>query len=332
MRQPLASVVAVLLGSFALATSLAAVARADGPGVPVAPPAPAAPSKPDAPADDPRKAWIDEQTAKIRTAADAATRKVAIDALLAQDWKGDCVVALGVLALEAKKDKSPDLRVAIVRALGRPGLDAAVPTLLGLIEDKDDDVRSNVYVSLEYVGSPTAVDALTKRLGKEKDDARYDNVCRALGRCGVRQDAVRKTLVHEMNGAKSDRAIAGPVIGLTYFEKDAEVARAIEKAAGKEGERVKKSFLLWALTEIRDPKSAEFVKKEILPKETVALAIAYDNAIYTVLAGLDDGSAGLVVTQGMGWVLKQVGGIADAARRGRDGAGFVPKGEFAGEK
>lgn len=304
-----------------------ATVRADGPVAPgMAEPGMA--DAPAAPAPDPRKAWRDETIAKIKAAADALTRNATIREFVKQDQKGDCVDALCVLALESKKDKSPDLRVSIVRALGRPGLAAAVPTLLGLVEDKDDEVRSNVYVSLEYIGAVTAVDALTKRLPKEKDDARYDNVCRALGHCGAKQDAVRKTLIHEMNTAKSDRAIAGPVIGLTYFEKDADVARAVEKAAAKEGERVKKSFLLWALTEIKDPKSAEFVKKEILPKETVPLALGFDNAIYNVLSGNDDGSAQVVVSQGMGWVLGQVGGISDSARLGREDAGFQPKGEF----
>ena len=187
-----------------------------------------------------------------------------------------------------------------------------------------------MYVSLEYVGNRTCVDALTKRLAKEKDEARYNNVCRALGRCGAKQEAVRKTLIREMSTAKSDRAIAGPVIGLTYFEGDADVARAIEKAAQKEGERVKRAFLLWALTEIRDPKSADFVLKEIIPKETVPLALAFDNAIYAILAGSDNGTAQAVVAQGMGTVIRQAGGISDSARLGREGAGFTPKGEFGG--
>src|SRR5204862_4017715 len=160
----------------------------------------------------------------------------------------DCVGPLCAVLLEIKKDV--EVQVAVVRALGKPGLDAAVPALVELLDAKDDDLRSNAAVTLEYVGSATAVDGLMKRLPKEKDEFTFNNCCRALGRCGAKQDAVRKALLREVVTAKSDKTAAGPAIGLAYLSKDADAARGVEKALEKGGRWQKRTFLLYTLTEI----------------------------------------------------------------------------------
>src|SRR5262249_41321333 len=157
--------------------------------------------------------------------------------------------------------------VAVVRGLGKPGLEAAVVPVSALLDDTSGDVRANAAVTLEYVGSASAIDALTRRLGKEKDEYGHNDLCRALGRCGAKQEAVRKTLLRELATAHNNKTAAGPAIGLSYFEKDAEAARGIEKILAPGVDWQKRALALWALTRIGDPKSAEFVREKVLKGE-----------------------------------------------------------------
>lgn len=309
------------------------------PSDPAAPGAPADPamagepgmaSDPAAPAADGRAAWIAQAIDRIRGTADAVARGSTIREFLAQDQKNDCVNALCTLALEPSKDTG--LKISIVRALGRPGLEAAVPTLIGFIDEKADELRSTAIVSLEYVGSAAAVEALMKRLPKEREEHAYANACRALGRCGVKQDPVRKVLAHELVTAKTDTQFAGAAIGLAHFEKDADAARALEAQIKKMGPGTKRGFALWALTEIMDPKSAAFVKKEVLDGEKNQWVLPSISAVYNKLSGnAGEGTQGSI--EGMvSWCIGQIpGGIADPARRGRDAAGYQPKCEFEGK-
>ncbi len=288
------------------------------------PAAPGDPVVPAQPAVDPvRKAWIETNLARIQQAGnDKVGRDAAVREMVRGDQKYDCLEPLCALFVASKKE--PEIQISIVRGFGRPGLEYAVPTVMTALDDKNDELRSNAAVTLEYIGSPRAVEALTKRLPREEI---FANVCRALGRCGAKMDAVRKTLVKELGSAKSDKALAGPVIGLAYFEKDADVARALEKQAKKE-ERFRRAVLLWALMEVNDPKSADFLRKEIIPSEKFGPALLYDNNVLKALEG--DAEARNGVLGGMGYVAGLIGGIGDAARKGREGSGFEPKGEFGG--
>lgn len=218
-----------------------------------------------------------------------------------------------------------------MRGLGRPGYDAAVPTMLGFLDAKSDDLRSNTIVSLEYVGSALPIDALSKRLSREKDERIYANVCRALGRCGAKDEAVRKTLVRELQTAKSDCQFAGATIGLAHFEKSAEAARALEHEIKKNGAGARRAFALWALTEIMDPKSAEFVKKEVLANEKNPWVLPFVSAVYNMLSDNATDQTQQTIDGGLGYSVGTIpGGIADAARRGREDAGYRPKCEIEG--
>ncbi len=296
-----------------------------GPGMdPATPGAPGDPAQP--PMDPARKAWIETNLARIRQAGnDKAGRDAAVREMVRGDQKNDCLEALCALFAESKKEV--EIQISIVRGFGKPGLEYAVPTVMSALDDKNEELRSNAAVTLEYIGSARALEALGKRLSREKNDEIYANVCRALGRCGAKTDAIRKTLVKEMGSAKSDKAMAGPVIGLAYFEKDADVARALEKQAKKEV-HFRRALLLWALCEVNDPKSADFVRKEIIPGEKFGPALTYDHNVVKALDG--DAEAKNGVVGGMGYVAGMIGGIGDAARKGREGSGFEPKGEFGG--
>ncbi len=279
-------------------------------------------------AEERRAAWIRERLAKVRGgAADHATRDVSIQELVRGDQKGDCVTPLCALLLEPKRD--PDTVVAILRGLGKPGLEAAVGPTAQMLDDSSDAVRSNAAVTLEYVGSAAAIEPLTKRLAKERDELVRNNCCRALGRCGAKQEAARKTLLRELQTAKGNKAATGPAIGLSYFERDAEAARGIEKILGPGVDWQKRAFALYALTQIGDPKSAEFVREKVLKSEKNQAALPFLNAVVTVLAGTDaNGQAARDVTRGMESAVGTLGEIGGDARKGRDQGEFVPNGEF----
>jgi HEAT repeat protein len=67
------------------------------------------------------------------------------------------------------KSKDPDARFDAAIALGRmgPATAAAVPNLIGLFEDKDEDVAVAVTIALRRIGKP-AVPALIRAL-RDKD-------------------------------------------------------------------------------------------------------------------------------------------------------------------
>jgi hypothetical protein len=321
----------------------AAAARKSGASVPPPPPAgaPSAdPSKPSDPAASPdaaRAEWITKTIEVVRkggadaTAADARDR--AITELVKADKNGDCLEPLCAVMLELKRD--PLSQVAILKRIGKDQLLIVEPSVATLLDDKNADVRGNAAVTLEYVGDPRAVEALQKQVVRERDEDVKSNLCRALGRCGAHQASVRKSLLHEVDAAKSDRASIGPIIGLAYFEKDADAARAVEKLAAKAPLGGKRSTLLWTLTEIGDPKSAEFVDKEILPAAAKDTKSWLGGAVYKFVMAVvsvlkvptDEASKGEVFA-GVGRSLDWTGFADDAARKGRDGGGFKPKGEF----
>jgi hypothetical protein len=279
-----------------------------------------------------RAAWIRERIQKVRDgAADHASRDVAIGELVHGDKQGDCVPPLCALLLEPKKD--PDTTAAIVRGLGKPGLEAAVPTVVQMLDETSDDVRSNAAVTLEYIGSASAIDPLTKRLSKEHDDFTRNNCCRALGHCGAKQEAVRKTLLRELATAKTNKLSAGPSIGLSYFTKDAEAARGIEKILLPGVDWQKRAYALYALTEIRDPKSAEFVQEKVVKTEKNQAAVQFLLSVVAVLSGKDaDGEAQKSVNRGIESALGTLGDIGGPARLGRDPTEFAPNGEFVARK
>ena len=233
-----------------------------------------------------RAAWIRERLLKARAGvAERAARDVAIQELVHGDKQGDCVVPLCALLSEPKRDL--DAVVAILRGLGKPGLVAAVAPTAQMLDDSTDAVRGNAAVTLEYIGSAAAIEALTKRLTKEKDELVRNDCCRALGRCGAKQEAVRKTLLRELATAKANRLSAGPAIGLSYFEGDAEAARGIEKVLGPGVDWQRRAFALYALTRIRDPKSADFVREKLLKTEKNQAALPFLGAVVSVLSGTD---------------------------------------------
>jgi len=323
---------------------------ADGSGEPENPNDPD-PGK-DAPAGDGRPDWIRE---RIREVVDGPQpdRKRAIDQLIRNDEGGDCATPLILLLGEHKKNKA--LLVDLIRGLGRDQLLDAALLIPEFLSHKDEKVRGNAAVSLEYIGShrKEVVSALLKAAGREKDEAIANHMYRALGRCGVEDSRARSILLKKCGSAKSEFATYGPTIGLAYFKGDKKAARGVEKNLKKIGvpgsrrgggqNTVKRGVLCWTLASIGDKKSGAFMRDELIAKleHVKAFWVAGLRSFYrtvarkcdgddSVMPGIEDGVRGFVsFAQGaaLGRYGAETRGLMDEYRQGREAADFTPKGD-----
>ena len=180
------------------------------------------------PEDDAARAeWIASMLEKVKE--NEKEREAALAALVKQDRDGDCTGPLIELLDKSKKDV--DLLKALIRALGRDGLEAAALPISEFLSHRDDSIRGNALVSLEYIGSreKKVVTALMKATEREKDEVLANHAFRALGRCGVDDAGARGLLLKMATNGKSEFATYGPLMGLAYFEGDAKAARGVEK-------------------------------------------------------------------------------------------------------
>ncbi|MDF1700611.1 MAG: hypothetical protein P1V36_05585 [Planctomycetota bacterium] len=301
---------------------------------------------PAAPGDEAaRKAWIEKLLGIVRD-GDEAKRRSALSSLVSNDKEGDCTTPVIALLAEFQEDKDhvPHL-IDVVRALGIPELDDAARAMDSLLKHKDDVLRANVAVTLEYIGCGESVSSLKARVGREKDEKIANHMYRALGRCGVGDAKVRSLLLKKAKGAKSEWATYGPIVGLAYFEKDAKAARGLEKqlqAVGPPGGRrgggrgtMKRTLLAWALSEVKDPKSGKFMREKLIkPMENTQAwwkdaVVTYYDAVARACEG-DESAVGDVDT-GIRRTLEFVGGtkeVMDDARRERDKSKFEPKADW----
>lgn len=313
------------------------------PAAPAAP-APVAPGPAPAASDD-RAAWR-EKLLQVVIDGPAEPRQEALRRLLDDDADGANLTALLGLLPRLAAAKDVPAQIDVVRALGRPTLKAAAPALAELLDAKDDALRANVAVTLEYIGAPESVEPLKGRLEREKAELVACHVARALGRCGAGQAKVRAALDRRIDAVKTEEGACAAIIGLAYFAKDAATARLLEDQLGKVGppsfgrrggrgeNTLKRMFLAWALAEVGDPKSADVVRKKMLaPLENVQSQwIAPTRRFYEAVVDVCEGKAARLsdVEGGVQFVLGMAGGspLMDDARRNRNGAGFVPKAEW----
>jgi len=295
-----------------------------------------------------RAGWIAE---RIREVAEGnrPTCKRAVELLIEHDKDGDCLTPLLALLPEQKKEN--ERLVVVVRALGRDGVHAAAPPVAEFLSHKEDAVRGNAAVTLEYIGSRDrkVVSALRKAASREKDEAIANHMYRALGRCGVGDGGARSALLKAAASGKSEFASYGPAIGLSYFEGDRRAARGVEKIlkrlgvpGGRRGagqNAVKRGVVSWTLASIGDEDSGDFVREELLAKleHTQAFWVEPLRRFYESVAKKCDGDAEAMaaVEQGVRGIVAFVRGaggaeertLRDDYRKGREGAGFEPRGE-----
>jgi hypothetical protein len=307
----------------------------DAPGEPAAEAAPQD--------DDARLAWI-KQTLAIARGPIRTKRREALRLLMTSDKEGDCITPV-IASLPEIEEDLPVL-IDTVRALGRDNLVAAAEPIEAYLKHKDDDVRANAAVTLEYIGSPTSAKALQGRFKREKVENIANHLARALGRCGAGDAKVRAFLAKEIKGAKTETAAFGPIVGMAYFEGDAKAARAVEKlmkqigppSGGRRGgwqNAMKRTMLAWCLSEIGDKKSADFIKEDMLkPLEhaqgrMIDMVVPYYEAVAASCGG--DKTAKDTVGAGTQRALEWSGGTTafrDEARKERDVSTFEPKADW----
>ncbi|MHC4960401.1 MAG: HEAT repeat domain-containing protein [Planctomycetota bacterium] len=305
----------------------------------------------EAPTGPERLPWIQEQVGKV-SAGTGPERVQAIDLLVRNDKDGDCSMPL-IQLLDQQKGNT-ELVVDVVRGLGRDKLVAAAAPIAALLTHKDERVRGNAAVSLEYIGDSTkeTVAALQRAAGREKDVAIANHMYRALGRCGVGNAKVRSTLVKKCGSSKSEFASYGPTIALAYFVEDKKAARGVEKVlkrigvpGGKRGggtNTVKRGVLCWTLASIGDPKSGKFMREELIAKLENVKAFWVDGlrSFYESTALMCEGQGHMPDIEGgvrgfvaftKGAALERYGAesrsLMDKYRKGRVSEEFRPKGD-----
>jgi hypothetical protein len=298
-----------------------------------------------------RAKWIAEQLAKVM--GDPEERKQAIDALVKADKDGDCTGPLIELLPENKKNVG--VLYDLIRALGIDGLEEAAEPIAEYLRHRDDSIRANAAVSLEYIGSKEKkiVSKLVSAAGREKDEGIANHVCRALGRCGVGDSKVRGLLLKMAASGRSEFATFGPAIGLAYFEGDEAAARGVEKILkqiglpggrrGGGGNSIKRGILSWTLACIKSEKSATFVREELLAKLENMRAFWVDGmrrfweGVVKACEGDEEALSGVeagvrvIARFARGWGGGGPDGepkeLMDDARKGREGGKFRPKGD-----
>ena len=304
------------------------------------------------PAEDGERAtWIAGLLKQVE--GKGSERGNALRALVNQDKDGDCTGPL--IALLPENKKNIELLRALIRALGRDGLEAAALPIAGFLGHRDHSIRSEAAVSLEYIGSreKKVVSALMKAAGRQKDEAVANHMYRALGRCGVKDGRAISLLLKAAASGKSEFGTYGASIGLAYFEHDKKAMRGVEKIVkvigvpgGRRGggqNTVKRGLLSWTLASIGDEKSADFVRKELIAKleNMKAFWVNPLKNFYGAVAGACDGEESAlaeveggvrrIVQFARGGNMERYGAetrsLMDDSRKGRDNSTFTPKGD-----
>ncbi len=295
-----------------------------------------------------RRAWIAKQLEHV-TGTNPSKRETALGNLVRNDKEGDCIDPLVALVPQSKDNVA--LLVPLIRVLGRDKLTKAAGPIAAHLSHKDESVRGNAAVSLEYIGCPDSVSALKKRASKEKNPDIANHLYRALGRCGAGDSKVRGVLTKKIEKHLIKDVVEGlgPAIGLSYFVGDKKAARAAEKlfqkasrmsggrrGGGGGGGTFMRGILGWVLAEVGDEKSAKFVQEEMLdPLEnsngrwTRAIKSFY-RAVVKKLEG-DEGAMDTIqggVQRSMEWGGPEDLNLQDEARQNRDTTEFQPKGEW----
>jgi len=300
-----------------------------------------------------RAAWIAERLAKVT--ASGKERDAALDELMKADKDSDCSGPLIALLPEHAKEKEISTLWGLIRALGRPGVDAAALPIAELLRHKDEAIVANAAVSLEYIGNgeKKVIAALRKLADRTKDDAIANHAYRALGRCGTENAKVRELLLKKAGSAKSEFLSYGPCMGLAYFEGDAKAMRGVEKIlkqigvpGGRRGggqNSVKRGLVSWTLASIGDEKSGTFMREELIDglKNVKAFWVDGLRGFWVLVAEVCEGAKERLpeVEAGVGGFVQfsmranlerygaEVRPLMDEARTGRESAGFEPKGD-----
>ncbi|HET6204516.1 MAG TPA: HEAT repeat domain-containing protein [Planctomycetota bacterium] len=163
-----------------------------------------------------REKWTERVHAKgVEKQREALERMVALDH---PDAEG---------LLEAEFERADrDGRIEILRAMGEPGYERAVPFLLRVAGGREPLLRRHAIVSLEIVGSDKAAEALLQAAKKEGDRAVLKELLRAVAKLAPARKEVAD-LVLRRTSDSDDRLRANALVAAADL---ADVSRAREAA------------------------------------------------------------------------------------------------------
>ena len=103
-------------------------------------------------------------------------------------------------------------------------------------------------------------------------------------------------------------------------------ARGLEKCWKDAEEGLRRAAILWALVEIRDAKSADFLRGELASSQRFAQSYHLVQAASACFEGREN-PARSELDSGLRWGMSEKKLLPDAARAERKSATFVPKGD-----
>ena len=154
------------------------------------------------------------------------------------------------------------LRSLLTVALGRSGVPAALPVVLRLLADDDNEVRRSAAAALEglasHVQAPEA-QAIIKRASTEKDLSTLGNLYHALGR--VRLPETRAFLKQELTRTTT---LLRPHVALALgLDGDPSNADKLLDALDDQHELSARGALITALSMIQDPRVLPILRDEL---------------------------------------------------------------------
>jgi HEAT repeat protein len=201
-----------------------------------------------------REKWLESAREKgIEKQRDRLERLVGLDHPDAQ----------ALLEDEFERTPGPG-RVEVLRAMGEPGYERALPFLQKVAAGRDGLLRRHAIVSLEIVGSGKVVDPLLEAAKRESDKAILKELLRALAKLGPSRKEVAD-LVYKRASDADARLRANALVAATDLDDTARARELARKALGDKSPDVRACavYSLGLIGEKSDlPRLAKLEEKE----------------------------------------------------------------------
>jgi hypothetical protein len=209
----------------------------------------------------------------LKTTKKEDQRHVAVGNLL-NTGKRSARAALVDLLLGTKKT---GIKCAILRGLGKANVVDAREAIEGMLNDKDELVRSFAAVALEELQQAASIEPLLKRAKRERNRYGRKNMYRALAKCAG-PSAHAKAAKALLKAASSDkqqmvRKHAAAALKAYQGEKGSKlVKKPLERLALKEKDAWVRGALVYSLAYIGDEKTSLPVLQTLLEKTNSELS------------------------------------------------------------
>lgn len=178
------------------------------------------------------------------------------------------------------------VRLQIIREMGFPGNQRAVPGLLEMAKQKDPGLRLHAAVSLEEIALAETLKGVQAWLAKEKEIKVQATLLRTLAACDPGNPQVLKRLRKESGSGKPlVRCNATVALGIVG-RSDPEAARELLHKLASDRDRNVAACACWALGEMRSRDSLDLLRKKMEEARKYRMIILLEDAIHRAM-GLD---------------------------------------------